>query len=357
MTEENKKKTLEKIATINDAGGTDINMGMTHAFNILKQRRIKNTVSSIFLLSDGLDGGAQEKVKSTMEAYGIKDTFSLHTFGFGNDHDPKLMTDIADLKDGNFYYIEKLDTVDEAFVDCLGGLLSAVAQNVMIKINTENQEVIKGVEITKAFGDASMWIKEGKSYITRINNLITGKEKDYVLELKIPKIAKDLADNEKQVKLVSVTVTLEDFKGKSYKFNADLNLQIVNETEECKDEADDKDVLTNFYRVRGGEVLTEAKGMADQRKYDDAQKLLKNFQEELSGSVIKEEQFVKNLMKDIKQAMEDTKPQVYEERGKLNMIGNARAQMQQKSYLQSANCYSNEVQQQMVFETKMKKAK
>ena len=44
------------------AGGTNILLGMRNAFKILRDRRMKNPVSSIFLLSDGLDGGAQHRV-------------------------------------------------------------------------------------------------------------------------------------------------------------------------------------------------------------------------------------------------------------------------------------------------------
>jgi hypothetical protein len=46
--------------------------------------------------------------------------FTIHSFGFGKDHDPKLMNEISKLRDGNFYFIEKLDLVDECFVDALG---------------------------------------------------------------------------------------------------------------------------------------------------------------------------------------------------------------------------------------------
>lgn len=51
----------------------------------------------------------------------------INTFGFGADHDPKLMNDISKLRDGSFYYINQLSTVDEAFVNALGGLISVVA--------------------------------------------------------------------------------------------------------------------------------------------------------------------------------------------------------------------------------------
>jgi hypothetical protein len=48
------------------------------------------------------------------------------SFGFGRDHDADLMDKISSVKDGNFYFIEKLETIDEAFVSALGGMLSVV---------------------------------------------------------------------------------------------------------------------------------------------------------------------------------------------------------------------------------------
>ena len=44
-------------------------------------------------------------------------------------HDAKLMKSIANLKDGNFYYIETLEIVSECFVDALGGLISVIGLN------------------------------------------------------------------------------------------------------------------------------------------------------------------------------------------------------------------------------------
>jgi len=36
------------------------------------------------------------------------------------------MTDVAKAKGGAFYYIEKIDTADEFFIDALGGLFSVI---------------------------------------------------------------------------------------------------------------------------------------------------------------------------------------------------------------------------------------
>lgn len=52
---------------------------------------------------------------------------TIHSFGFGKDHDPELMNEIASMKDGNFYFIEDLTKLDECFIDALAALFSVVA--------------------------------------------------------------------------------------------------------------------------------------------------------------------------------------------------------------------------------------
>ena len=44
------------------------------------------------------------------------------------------MSSIADLKDGNFYYIEQLNTIDEVFADAMGALFSVVAENIQMEV-------------------------------------------------------------------------------------------------------------------------------------------------------------------------------------------------------------------------------
>lgn len=355
-TEANKQKILSAIQTVQAELGTDINLGMKHAFQVLKQRRQANPVTSIFLLSDGLDGGAQERVKTSLVYNGIQNNVVINTFGFGKDHDPQLMNDIAALRDGNFYFIKELDTVDEAFVDCLGGLLSSVAQNVQIKIRAEKCELLKGVEIVKAYGDAAMWTRDGDTYITKLATLISGQQKDFVLELKVPVNKKELQDHEKKIRVVSAQADIVGLDNKYMIKKADLYITLMNEMEEFKDDdEDDREVMKNFYRVKGASIMGEARKLADKRKNEEAKKILQSFKEELENSFLKEEEFIKNLLNDISQAIQNVNPIVYEREGKHSMMENQRAQMYQKSNLKSANCYQNSIQKEMIRSTRAKK--
>lgn len=83
---------------------------MEMAFKTLQDKKYQNNVESVFLLSDGLDGGADTRITQSLNANISllkKSAFSVHTFGYGSDHDPKLMKNIANLRDGNFFFIEK----------------------------------------------------------------------------------------------------------------------------------------------------------------------------------------------------------------------------------------------------------
>ena len=64
---------------------------MNVAFKVMRDRKLQNKATSIFLLSDGLDneGNAQFRVKDALGQSKNKKlgVFSIHSFGFGSDHD------------------------------------------------------------------------------------------------------------------------------------------------------------------------------------------------------------------------------------------------------------------------------
>jgi hypothetical protein len=113
-------------------------------------------VTSVFLLSDGQDKGADVKFKQILKQEEKElGNFSIHSFGFGTDHDEDLMTKICQMKEGSFYFIKELATLDEAFCNALGGVISLVATDVTIKLNNISKNIVEGVQIKKTYGE--MW--------------------------------------------------------------------------------------------------------------------------------------------------------------------------------------------------------
>lgn len=58
----------------------------------------------------------------------MDEEFTLHSFGFGEDHDANMMTSICNLKHGSFYFVQNITLLDEFFVDAFGGLKSVVGE-------------------------------------------------------------------------------------------------------------------------------------------------------------------------------------------------------------------------------------
>lgn len=146
---------------------------MELAFRVLKQRRTTNPISSVFLLSDGQDGRAQEFVRKSIDRWLPEECFTIHSFGFGKDHDAPLMNSICSMKDGNFYYVEKIDQVDEFFIDALGGLFSVVAQDIVIDVNLDflsrHGKFFGKATVSKTFGNMWSEVKKNEHYQLKIN--------------------------------------------------------------------------------------------------------------------------------------------------------------------------------------------
>lgn len=67
LTKSNQPFIFDTIENIKATGGTNIASAMDVTLAMLKQRRFSNPVTSVLLLSDGLDEGAQDRVKTLME--------------------------------------------------------------------------------------------------------------------------------------------------------------------------------------------------------------------------------------------------------------------------------------------------
>ena len=92
------------------------------------------------------------------------------------------MTGICDQKDGSFYYIKELATLDEAFANALGGLITVVANDVVIKVNSVSQGIVQGIRIGNVFG--YNWEKiNDKEYSIKILQLVSGISRDFIFSL------------------------------------------------------------------------------------------------------------------------------------------------------------------------------
>lgn len=238
-------------------GGTNISNGADLAFKTLEERTSSNPVSSVFLLTDGLDSGAANRVSKCLTSRKLSEVnFSIDCFGFGADHDEDMMVEISRLRDGSFYFIDQLDTIDECFAKALGGLMSVVAKDIDIWVLNSSFRPFENIKIKRTFGN--MWQKEGVTSGCKIHlaQLLAGVEKGFVLELEIPPTAMKVMDTERTHCVLQVDITAQDnINAVKVRKSASLKLHLINELECLNEIEEDGEVMENYFRVKSAEAI------------------------------------------------------------------------------------------------------
>jgi Mg-chelatase subunit ChlD len=112
----------------------------------------------------------------------IRETgITLHTFGYGSDHDSGLLRALSNAGSGSYYFVEGVDAIRGAFGDCLGGILSVVAQNLQLIIEAEN-----GAVITKVHHKSAQAVDGGRAFRVPFADLYGDEQRDVLVSLRLP---------------------------------------------------------------------------------------------------------------------------------------------------------------------------
>ena len=261
-----------------------------------------------------------EKLKSLTK--GEKLSFTLNTFGYGYDHDPKIMNRLANLRDGSFFLVEDYNKVGEYFVSVLGGCISMISKNAQLDVKLVNEKC----KIDKIFGGNNLYSYESKDlfFTTKMLQFITGKEYTYALEIQI-----DESSIKPEDELLDINFIYDDIKTNkkitiNTKYNysiKDLNFAKANE---------------EYIRSQTYDVLEQALKLREENKLDEGKKILKDMREWLEKNYKGDN---KNYLEDIKKAEPMFEKIRFEQRDFTYAISQTR-QMQFKR----SEFYSNNVQ-------------
>ncbi|XP_062183177.1 E3 ubiquitin-protein ligase WAV3-like [Phragmites australis] len=144
--QEELKDIVEKL----EAGGyTNMRDGLETGLKVLADRRYSGgRVSSIVLMSDGHEQDEEGKVPQDRSASDatIGDV-AVYTFGFGEDHDAKVLGKIASKSQGGtFHYVRDEESLSVRFAEILAGLLSVVVQDLKLTVRQQGHSTIEKVD-------------------------------------------------------------------------------------------------------------------------------------------------------------------------------------------------------------------
>ncbi|KAG8644610.1 E3 ubiquitin-protein ligase WAV3 isoform X2 [Manihot esculenta] len=198
MTDAGRQEALQAVNSLISNGGTNIAEGLRKGVKVIVDRKWKNSVANIILLSDGQDTYTVNSPSGTHSRTDYKSLLPIsirqnggtgfkipvHSFGFGTDHDATSMHSISEISGGTFSFIEAEDVIQDAFAQCIGGLLSVVVQDLNVKVDCVDQNLhigsIKaGSYRTSIMGNARMGTID-------VGDLYAEEERDILVTINIP---------------------------------------------------------------------------------------------------------------------------------------------------------------------------
>jgi Mg-chelatase subunit ChlD len=192
MNPNRKVETQRLTSQLRASGGTSILSGLQSAHQVLSGRQQANTITSVFLLTDGIDSSHLPEKQRTAQL--LKEMgSSLFVFGFGNDHDSAHLQAIADAADGMFTFIERSDMVVDAFGGVLGAEQSIFATNIELHLRAVNGSQISQVESGVYRNVISA---DGSGAVIYYKNLMYGEERDILVVMNVSDTSTELPDGQ-----------------------------------------------------------------------------------------------------------------------------------------------------------------
>lgn len=216
MTDSGRQQALQAVNSLVANGGTNIAEGLRKGAKIMEDRKEKNPVASIILLSDGQDnytvGGPGNDQPQPNYHLLLPTSISgrdnsgfqipVHAFGFGADHDASSMHSISEISGGTFSFIETEAVLQDAFAQCIGGLLSVVIQELQVAIECIQPDL--SLVSLKAGSYPSRLMADRRKGVIDVGDLYADEERDFLVSVNVP------ATSSNETSLIKVKCVYKD---------------------------------------------------------------------------------------------------------------------------------------------------
>ncbi|KAJ8551867.1 hypothetical protein K7X08_028310 [Anisodus acutangulus] len=293
MSDTGKQEALQSVNSLSSNGGTNIAEALKKSAKIMTDRKWKNPVSSIILLSDGQDtytvnspsvSATQINYKSLLPVSMQRNAASglhipVHAFGFGADHDAVSMHSISETSGGTFSFIEAESVIQDAFAQCIGGLLSVVVQELHVEV--ECVHPVLHLCSIKAGSYNSNLTSDSRRGNIQVGDLYADEERDFLVMIDIP--ADDRSSND--MTLVKVKCTYKDPISKDLVTLDDVRDVKIERPDTIRQLVVSMEVDKQRNRLRSAGAMAEARAAAENGDLAAAVSVLERCRKTLSETV------------------------------------------------------------------------
>lgn len=330
MTDIGRQEALHSVNSLMSNGGTNIAEGLRKGAKVLIDRKWKNPVGSIILLSDGQDtytvnnpgGNPPRQVYQSLLPISIHRNNSaslqipVHAFGFGADHDASSMHSISENSGGTFSFIEAESVIQDAFAQCIGGLLSVVVQELRIKIECVHPSLQLGSLRAGSYPTSMM--ADARMGSISVGDLYAEEERDFLVTVNVPVDA-----SRTETSLLKVRCIYRDPITKEMMTLEEANEVKIQRPETTRQVVVSTEVDRQRNRLHAAEAMAEARTAAENGNLTGAVSVLESCRKALSetASAQSSDRLCAALCAELKEMQERmANRRVYEESGRAYVL-------------------------------------
>jgi Ca-activated chloride channel family protein len=170
-----------RIDEIRPGGATNLWGGSEIGYNQVLSKYKPGFINRVLLISDGLVNQgitSSRAIKMNVQRFKDDNGITLSTFGVGLDYNEVLMTEMAEVGAGNYYFIDDPDKMAVMFDKELNGLLKVAAQNAEITI-----KLSRGLKVDNAY--PLKYEERGNELVIKFRDLFSEETKSSLLRFHI----------------------------------------------------------------------------------------------------------------------------------------------------------------------------
>ncbi|KAF8329534.1 Pleckstrin homology domain-containing protein [Cantharellus anzutake] len=160
----------------------DVVTAVNHGLDVVLQRKSKNPLSGLILVSDTADStrrAQMDLVLARAEAANVP----IHSFGYGKAHDPASLWLMSNHTNGTYTFVKDWYDLRDCFAGCLGGMMSIALTNVKLHLRVVDLSRFKMRKVSGA--SHAIVASDGRDVHVDIGELRFGEKKEMLVEVEL----------------------------------------------------------------------------------------------------------------------------------------------------------------------------
>ncbi|KNZ74545.1 Rho guanine nucleotide exchange factor scd1 [Termitomyces sp. J132] len=161
---------------------TDVVTAVNHGLDVVLQRKARNPISGMVLVSDASDStrrAQMDLVLARAEAANVP----IHSFGYGRSHDPASLWLMSNHTSGTYTFVREWYDLRDCIAGCVGGMMSIGLLNMKMHIKVVDGHRFRIRKVSG--GPSSILASDGQNVDIDVGELRYGERKEMLIEMEL----------------------------------------------------------------------------------------------------------------------------------------------------------------------------